>query len=248
VDRFCLQTQEYAERYRALGADAEKIIISGNIKDEQSGRLVAKFPAEKAAEIIELGQSLVLAAVSTHAGEEKIWLDIFHKLQPDHQNLKLIIAPRHLFRTAEILQLFEQENVSFIQRSTNAVIRNPKENIILWDTFGELGWTFNVADVVFVGGSLAEIGGHSLMEPAAFGKPVVWGPHISHFKETARQLLAAGGGFQGDDAISALEITSRLLADSTLRSQTGTNAGECVQASQGAIELHLQEITTLLSE
>ncbi|MCK5740302.1 3-deoxy-D-manno-octulosonic acid transferase [bacterium] len=248
VDRFCLQTEEYAERYQALGADPDKIIISGNIKDEQSGRLVAKFPAEKVTEIIDLGQSLVLAAVSTHAGEEKIWLEIFRKLQAEHENLKLIIAPRHLFRTLEIIQLFQQENVSFIQRSAHAVIREPQVDVILWDTFGELGWTFNCANVVFVGGSLAEIGGHSLMEPAAFGKPVIWGPHISHFNETARQLLTAGGGFQVDDADAALKITGELFTDSTLRLQAGKKAAECVQASQGAIQLHLGEIATLLSE
>lgn len=246
-DRICVQNEIYQNRYLEIGAQKHQLKICGDIKDQQSLKLAEEFRNFEVNQVVSLQNKIVLAAVSTHPGEENLICDAFLKLQNKIKNLFLIIAPRHIHRKDEIAQVFNKYKISFVRRSEKKVIYSDREDAILWDTFGELGIVYKIASVVFVGGSLVPVGGHSLMEPAAFGKPVIWGPHVYNFTQASAKLLDFKGGIRVADLNEFLTVISNLLKQEKHRDVIGKNAKACVEQSVGAVERHLECINSLYS-
>ena len=245
VDRICVQNEIYLQRYLSIGAPEDRLTIVGDIKEEQAARLPEAFLKEKVTEVLNLGENPVLVAASTHPGEEELLCPAFLELKSAFPNLKLILAPRHVHRAVEVAQLLEKFNLTYLHRSEHPQILSPTTDVILWDTFGELGRVFAVASIVFVGGSLTPIGGHSLMEPAAFGVPVLWGPHAFNFTQAEEKLLKSGGGLRVADKTGLVTECRKLLGDKALSEAIGTAARECVFSAKGAVERHLAWIFAL---
>ena len=246
-DRICVQNEVYRQRYLAIGAKEEQITVCGDIKDEQALSLRGNFRAEDVSQIIQLNRRVVISAVSTHPGEEEVFCRIYHALRKKFDKLLLIIAPRHVDRADEILEIFRKQKISYLQRSKQKFIHCTDQDVILWDSFGELGFVYFVSEIVFVGGSLVPIGGHSLMEPAAFGKPVLWGPFAFNFIQAGQKLKESGGGIQIEKIENLETEIQTLLEDSQKRESVGQNALECALQSKGAVERHLKIIKPFLA-
>ena len=207
---------------------------------------------------------LVWVAGSTQAPEEEIVVDIYRRLREKHPRLWLIIVPRQKDRFQEVVQLLERSGLQYLRRSRMEGEPSPvrgrmtadvpfgssrcsARHVILVDTIGELSAVWGLADVAFVGGSLdGKRGGQNMIEPAAYGAAVMFGPHTWNFKETVAQLLTHQAALGVADAGQLESETARLLADAGLRERLGSAARQFVLAQQGATERTLQLLDGLL--
>jgi 3-deoxy-D-manno-octulosonic-acid transferase len=245
VDLLAMQTDDYAAALRALGVAADKIHITGSVKydgvatdrhNPRTEELRCRFDVR--------AEDLVWIAGSTQAPEEGIALDLFQRLRAAHPNLRLFLVPRQKDRFEEVARLLQRSGLSFVRRSA---IRDPRSPIVLVDTIGELGALWGLADVAFVGGSLdGRRGGQNLIEPAAYGAAVVFGPHVWNFKDTAARLVKEKAALQVANAEELEETVERLLSDVEQRRDLGFAAQQFVLRQQGATERTLDLLDRLL--
>ena len=187
-----MQSEEEAKRIRALGGPAHRIRITGNLKSDFSPSEPERNRLRKYFGLGDEGP--VFVAGSTAPGEERILLRAFRETRERIPQLRLILAPRHPERFDEVFQLLQKEGIPALRRTAlKHKVREPWE-VILLDSLGELPHVYGLATVAFVGGSLVPKGGHNPIEPAAWGKPVLFGPHMENFEPIARELQGTGGG------------------------------------------------------
>jgi 3-deoxy-D-manno-octulosonic-acid transferase len=233
------QTEEYAAAFRDLGAPSAAVVTTGNVKFDG---VVADRSNQKTRDLNRLfgipEGTPVLVAGSTQAPEEEIILDIFRRLRRDHPALWLIVVPRQKDRFDEVAGVLERSREPFVRRTAMKTPDGAQAGIppiVLVDTIGELGAIWGLADVAFVGGSLdGRRGGQNMIEPAAYGAAVVFGPHVWNFRDTARRLVQAGAARQIADAASLEAAIRDLLASATERERFGARAREFVASQQGA--------------
>jgi len=241
ISIFAMRTQTDADRVLSLGVHPEKVQISGNIKfDARKGD---KTPAS---ERTESDNHLTVVFGSTRPGDEGPIMDAILRLKEDLPDLNFVIAPRHLERCQEIEGLIREYDIEFTLHSQlTSVAENNKNSIILLDTMGELTHYYAGADVAFVGGGFnPRFGGQNILEPAAFGLPVVFGKHMNNFEEEARLLKESGGGIQIDDPKELHSTLHRLLTQPEERKERGLSAAETIRANQGAV----QKTVTLIEQ
>jgi 3-deoxy-D-manno-octulosonic-acid transferase len=233
------QTAEDAERFKSIGAAAQRTLVVGNVK----------FDVRVEAGIVQAGRALraVLAgarpvwiAGSTHAGEEEQLLDAHSALLTSTPNAVLLLVPRHKDRFAAVAELLARRGVRFARRSRMAsgeqAPRLPDDTpVLLVDTVGELATLYASADVAFVGGSLVAVGGHNLLEPAALGLPVLTGPSHFNGEEIAQLLLARGAAQEVQSAQDLAAALQRLLAAPQLREQIGIIGKEIIATNRGSV-------------
>ena len=244
VSVFGMQSAEDARRVIALGAPPERVVVTGNLKAE---------PLADPAGAVDLWHRLlglaadqpVWIAGSTHRGEEEAVLDAHCRALLDRPNLALVLAPRHPERVGEVVGVLKARGIASVRRSDLPARRSPGAVIVL-DTVGELAQLYAIADVVFVGGSLAPLGGHNMLEPALRGKPVLFGPHTHNFREAASVLVSSGGGLVVHDAGELGAELKRLLADGGLRARLGAAGRDAVIARHGAVRATLDLIAQYL--
>ncbi len=233
------QTPQDARRYAALGAAKDRIGIAGNIKWD----LPVPAPvdsAEQARRRKLLGvsvQDCLWIAGSTHPGEEEIILRVYRRLRESFPGLRLALAPRHTDRTETIGQLVEKEGLRWV-RKTALKDSSPVSagTVVLVDTVGELTALYQISDLVFVGGSLVPKGGHNLIEPAVFSKPIMTGPFLQNFQAIA-EALRAGGGLAVVSGETELEKTIRnLISMPGQAGELGERAYSVYRGNQGAVD------------
>ncbi len=188
----------------------------------------------------------VLMAASTHPGEEEPVLDAFRGLRTASPGLALVLAPRHPERGAEVAALAAGRGFAAVRRSRPAAGGAGPPDVVVLDTVGELAGLFRAATVVFLGGSLVPVGGHNVIEPAAWGRPVVFGPHMQNFAEVAELFLANGAARQVGAAAELEPALAELLADPRRRAAMGAAARSVVEANRGAAARSLAEIAAVL--
>jgi len=240
VTVFAMQSEEDARRILALGASPSRVVVTGNLKSD----LVPEAEPVDAAwrERLGLGATDRLwIAGSTHRGEETIVLDVFLRARARCPGLGLLLAPRHPERADEVEDLIRERGLVPVRRSRLPDGHAPGGVVIL-DTVGELAALYGVAEVVFVGGSLVPIGGHNVLEPAMRGKPVLYGPHTSNFREGAERLQRSGGGIVVKDGLELERELSLLLEDPDLARRTGDAARAAFAGRQGAVHATLELI------
>ena len=240
VTVFAMQSEEDARRILALGAPPSRVVITGNLKSD----LVPEAEAVDAAwrERLGLGATDRLwIAGSTHRGEEAIVLDAFRRTRERAPGLRLLLAPRHPERAGEVEELIRERGLVPVRRSRLADGGAPDAVVIL-DTVGELAALYGLAEIVFVGGSLVPIGGHNVLEPAMRGKPVLYGPHTSNFRDGAERLQRSGGGIVVKDGLELERELSLLLEDRDLARRTGDAARAAFAGRQGAVHATLELI------
>jgi len=243
VKVFCMQTPLDASRITALGARASQVRVTGNMKfdfsDEPGGYArgdVGLTPREK-----------LLIAGSTHPGEEKILLDVFCALKKDFPLLRLLLAPRHIERAAEVADDVKAARFVPIFFSRLREGHVPPDGVVILDTIGQLRGLYRLADYVVIGKSLLGHGGQNLVEPAFFGKPVVVGPHMENFKNIMEMFLASQAVIQVDSHVALTQELRTLLSDPARAQEMGERARQVVRQAQGAVAKNLQEIRSHLS-
>jgi len=242
VATFAMQSERDAERIVEIGAPRDRVVITGNLKFD---RPVLHMPKEERGLMRRsLGlreRQAVFVAGSTHEGEERIVLQAFRELKRIESSLVLILAPRHLDRLDRVMRILDKGGFSWVRKS-----RIPSEglsgDVVLLDTMGELEKVYSISKIVFVGRSLVPGGGHNILEPAALGKPVLFGPHMENFREVAAIMKAAGGGIEVRTEKELLEQAQRLLIDRSYYSRISQAAVRVIQKNQGAIQNTLEII------
>lgn len=226
------------ERFLQLGLDPKKLIISGNIKFDIQIPDAFIQQAKKIRAEIGLDRRVFIAA-STHDGEETIVLNALKKIHKEIPNLFLILAPRHPDRFQKIAELCTQFKLKIATRSQKTPIESDTD-VLLVDTIGELQMIYAAADIAFVGGSLAPIGGHNLIEPAALGLPILTGPNLHNFTEISRLLQNAGAAQIITDSNSIADAVIALCSAKELREKMGKRAQETIEANRGALQKHVE--------
>ncbi len=243
---FAMQSDEDARRIVALGAPAARVVVTGNMKHD------AATPDETHGEEwrgrLGFASSVrVWVAGSTHPGEEEVILDAHARARAEQPDLALIVAPRHPERAADVAALVRARGWRAVRRSELAEPLAP-DTIMVLDTVGELGGLYAVADVVFVGGSLVPKGGHNILEPARLGKPVLFGPHTSNFREPAALLANLGGGVIVEDGAALGVRLTALLASADERARIGAAARRAAASRHGAVRQTLDLLAGLLGQ
>ncbi len=241
---FAMQSQEDARRIITLGAQPERVFVTGNVKHEPS--LDAGGSTELWLRLLGLGPGQrVWIAGSTHQGEEQLVLDAHRAGRAQCADLVLMLAPRHPERVPEVLALAAARGWRAVRRS-ELPRGEGVDSVIVLDTVGELAQLYTLAEVVFVGGSLVSAGGHNMLEPALRGKPVLIGPHTANFRESTRLLVESGGAVVVGDGAELAGYLRRLLADSGLRAKMGTAAREAAASRHGAVNATLELVGRFL--
>ena len=239
------QSSADAARFIALGADAARTHVVGNLKfDIRLGESVAESGRELRRGY--LGARPVWTAGSTHEGEEELVLDAQAVLERAVRGALLVLVPRHPQRFEGVATLLERRGLMFDRRSRAEAVR-PEAQVLLLDTMGELAGFYAASDTAFVGGSLVPVGGHNLLEPAALGVPVITGPHTQNAPEISRLLIEAGGALEVDDAAALAAAAERLLSDPALRERMGESGRRFVAAHRGSLGRLLALIEPLLA-
>jgi 3-deoxy-D-manno-octulosonic-acid transferase len=224
-----MQSDLDRRRMEAIGADVNKITVFGNLKYDVAavhGRLDPTLTT-----LLKQCPQLWIAA-STMPGEDEMVLDAFRELKPSHPLLKLMIAPRHPDRSNMITELIRSRGLDYVRRQ----MLDHDADVLLLDTIGELAPCFEFASVVFMGGSLVPRGGHNVLEPARYSKPVIVGPHTENFRDIVRLFLDAKALIQISSATELAGTVRRLLEDSALASTLGENALRVVSENIGATD------------
>jgi len=237
VDLFCMQSEADALRIREIGAAAEKVMITGNLKFDQN-----MTKTQPILTIIQPGRKVITAG-STHRGEEAALLDIFTQLRVKYPELLLILAPRHPERFTEVETLVNNAGYE-CQRRTQ--LKVPVKDVLLLDTIGELRAFYSLCDIAFVGGSLVKVGGHNLLEPAAMKKPVIFSRYMYNFKEISEALMSAGGGVMVKDKGELYIQLDKLLSDTELAKRMGERAFRVIEMNSGAAKKTIDAIGRLI--
>jgi 3-deoxy-D-manno-octulosonic-acid transferase len=234
-----MQSETDAERLHSLGMDRERIFTAGNLKfdAEVAGELTGKTEELRKRFGLRSGVPLVLAA-STHAPEEEMILESIRQLRTK-EPVRLMIAPRRPERFNEVAALIQKSGLSWARKTNPPQPEDTDAVVILLDTIGELPATYSLAEVVFVGGSIVDKGGHNVLEPAAAGAAVVTGAHTHNFHAVVDLMVEAGAIVQLPPVVATKEITnvfSKLLASRDERDALGRRAKQLVTDNQGATD------------
>ena len=239
------QTQAHAQRFNALGADSETVSVTGSIKFD-----IAVTEAQQALAATERerwtgdGQRFIWVAASTHQGEDEKILAAHKRLLQQVPQALLLLVPRHPERFDQVAELARQQGFNLARRSQN---ESPDTTtaVYLGDTMGEMMLLLGACDVAFVGGSFIASGGHNMLEPAAWGLPVITGASDFNFPE-ASELLQQAGAMVKVETEQALADQLLRLQDQNLRQQRGAAALEVVAANRGSLERQLAMVAGLL--
>ena len=247
VDRFLMQTREDAERLQQLGAPRDRVQVVGGLKWD------AGLQARPAADVVQatarrLGlheEDVVIVAGSTHRGEETVVLEALRAVRSATSPARLILAPRHLERLAEVEVLVQRAGFSI--RRTSQLTEGSSWEVALVDTFGELPQYYSLATIVFIGGSLIPHGGQNPLEATSLGKPILFGPSMHNFADIAQRLLEHHAARQVPDGAGLIRACWELLADRRAARDMGARARVLTKQSQGATQRTLDTLQHLLA-
>jgi 3-deoxy-D-manno-octulosonic-acid transferase len=250
-----MQTEADAARLRRLGISAEKVQVSGSLKfDAGSLPLNEILTKQLRTRFNFTGDSPLILAASTHAPEERIVVESFKRLTAHTvPSTRLLIAPRHPERFAEVAALIQASGLPWCRRSALENSSDHTARIVLLDTIGELQAVYSLATVVFVGGSIAKTGGHNILEPAAVGACILTGAHTYNFREIVERFVRAEAIVQlpampnSDTALKLTELFAAFLTDPDKRRLLGERAKQLVNQNRGATERTMKLLKNILA-
>jgi 3-deoxy-D-manno-octulosonic-acid transferase len=247
-----VQTEEHAERLKALGVAAERVHVTGNMKYDLKKPAGDRAPALRAA-LNFAPADVVIIGGSLHDQEDDALLDAYVAARSAVAGVALVIVPRYPADAETVVQRATARGLMVTRKTAvdgGAALAPGNEGVLVVDTVGELGRLYSIADLAFVGGSLfyrgANKGGHNLMEPAVFGVPVLFGPYNFSFKETVDDLLAADAGRLVRDAAELRAAVVALVADRGERRALGERAQHVVDQGRGATARNYALLAQLL--
>ena len=240
-DRVLVREQVDRDRFVAIGAPAERVEVTGNVKFDYEPDSSPLEAAPQIESLIARRKTLILG--STMEGEDEALLPLVEVFLRE-QNAFVVIAPRKAERFEQVAALLATTSLRFVRRTD---LRDQSADVLLLDTFGELARMYQYATAAFVGGSIAPFGGHNPIEPAAAGVPVCFGPSMSNFREIATAFLDADAAEEVASAGEVIEFASRMFDDEAGQRAWGDRAREVVQRNRGASERTARRIVELLA-
>lgn len=230
VNLFCMQTPMDAQRIIMLGGEPARVMVLGNMKFD-----MAFSAKEFKNQDFGFGENdIIWVAGSTHPGEEEIILDVYERLKKENLSLRLIIAPRHIERSEEVMGIIKNKGYGFINFSQLKNKIFSQDMVLVMDTIGQLRDLYSIAKIVFVGKSLTGQGGQNIIEPAFFGKPIIVGPNTQNFKDIINIFLRENALIQVMDENMLEREMSSLLKDHGRIQKIGSAARRVVEQNQGA--------------
>jgi 3-deoxy-D-manno-octulosonic-acid transferase len=242
LTRVGAQSAVDGERFVALGVLPERAVVSGNMKYDAPLPDLSRREAVRA-KLGFLPSETVWVCGSTHPGEEDILADVLIRLRAAGRDVRMILAPRHIDRAAEVGKMLTGKGLPFAFRSTPAI--GPATVVIL-DTLGELAEAYGAASFAFIGGSLIPRGGQNPLEPARWGVPVLFGPHMENFREMSDGFLSAGAAVRAADGQALEREVIVLLEDPGRRELLGRAAGSYAAGRRGAVEANMALLAEIL--
>jgi len=248
AELFLAQTEEDAERLRAIGAPEERIEITGNLKYDSEPPAETAFAAWLSAQIAAQERWPVLVAGSVVAQEEEAVLAAYDIVQRRWRRALLVLAPRKPDRFDTAAEIVEAGGWHVVRRSRIDLSGKLDEDadVVLLDSIGELAGLYALADATFVGGSLVPAGGHNILEPAWFGRVPVFGPSMENFREMAERFLSARAAIQAYSGPELGKIWVQLIEAEPLRQRMGQAARDLWERNRGATERCLDRISAVL--
>jgi len=249
----CCQSEEDARQLRNVGCRPEAVQVVGNLKFD-AARLTVKRELDVRALLRQIGvgeNAPILVAGSTHDGEELLLADLAARLRKKFPDLFLILVPRHNERCPDLARKLKAQGVRFILRNAifdDTALPTGAVDCLLVNTIGELKLFYELASVVFIGKSLTALGGQNPIEPAALGKPVVFGPNMQNFKDITRILLGHDAAVQVKDAAALEAVLAGLLGNEARRADLGRHALAAVAENLGAIERTVEMMLPTLAQ
>ncbi|MBQ4647158.1 MAG: 3-deoxy-D-manno-octulosonic acid transferase [Candidatus Gastranaerophilales bacterium] len=233
---FC-QSELDKDRFILLGSNPKNTLVMKNLK----------FEIEKKVCDIDLGtqNTKLIVAGSTHTGEEEIILKTYKQLRAKVIDLKLLLAPRHLTRLEEVQGVLKKLGLRYGLRSNGDTFEN--NNIIILDTLGELAKLYSIADIAYIGGSFAKIGGHNPLEATIYSKPVVSGPSIKNFRDIYSILQKAQAAFVVKDEWELYRTLEKLVLNNTYYDEISANCEKCFKDNQGALEFIIKKLNEIFN-
>jgi 3-deoxy-D-manno-octulosonic-acid transferase len=244
LDQVCVQNAEDIDRWAALGIARDRINHAGSIKYDPENTDVDLTTPQSVLAGFGLENRTIIFGGSTHAGEEKILVEVFRALRREFVDLLLVLAPRHTERTAEVQGMLEEAGFRVARRS-QAPVADPFLECVILDSTGELRDWYGVATLAFVGKSLLARGGQNPAEAILAGKPVLFGPHMENFAVLANSLVAHGGAIQVSSATDLLRAMTNLLANPEQCEELVKNARHVLDTHRGATARTAQLIVDL---
>ena len=246
-DVICLQNELYRNRFRELSVPEEKLIVTGNLKldeeypelsDDEANRWRVRFGIDR--------DDVVLTIGSTHDPEEKIFIDVLKKIGETDSKLKVILVPRHPERFKEVENLLEKEKVPYVKYS-EIESRTGNEKVILIDAMGMLRICYRIGDIALVAGSFTEkVGGHNILEPCWFGKPVLFGPYM----KSQVEMVALIGQYKAGLQVKEDELQKYLenwIQDPEERRSVGERGFRLIQDSKGSTVKTIESLKSILN-
>ena len=252
VDMALMQGDADAKRIASLGIDPAKVAVTGNLKFDHATENAESTLTEEFRRRFGVTKARpFVVAASTHPPEERLVLDA---LKVSGWDFRILIAPRHPERFAEVAELIENSRYSMVRRSHPESEIDKTAQVILLDSIGELRAVYPLADIVFVGGSLIPHGGQSMLEPAAAGNAIVTGPFTHNFDEAVKEFLANGALIQVREATpkfqivdQLFEVFTELLGNEKKRQTIGENALSVMTANRGATAKTIEYLQSILN-
>lgn len=251
IELVLAQTDQYARRFKQLGCP--EVTAIGSLKYDTAQITDTIDGAKELAEKLGITDSQILwVAGGTGNDEEGRIIETYKKLKPLFTNLRLAVIPRKPERFGEVADLITNSDMSIVRYSS---LKNNSdrtevsdETVILGDTMGDLRKFYSLAAVVFSGRSLVPMGGSDMIESAALGNCIIFGPHIYNFEQTVKDLLENNAAIMVKDEAELFEQMKKCLSDTDFRDQTGRNAKEVIKNNQGTTEKIVEKIETVLKK
>lgn len=228
------RSEDDADRFKHLAGEKSVVFVSGNIKYDRNFT-----SGVRRKEFLLKETDFVFTAGSTRGNEETVIADAYIKVG---RNFKIFLAPRHLARIPEVTKLLEDKSLKYSLFSENDFAGN----FILVDVFGKLQNIYSISDVCYVGGSLVDKGGQNPIEPAAYGKPVLFGEYMDNFKTEAESLVKNNGAFIVKDSDDLASKIKEFMTNSSFLKRTGDNALKTVHDQKGAVSFTLAKLKEIL--
>lgn len=259
VDLTAVQNAEYAERFLALGAPPGSVVITGSMKFDGAQTDRSNPATQRLARLAGFQpEDIVFLAGSTQSPEEALALETFRQLARDWPQLRLVLVPRHPERFDEVGRLLDQSGLAWVRRTdmdkftssqsmaSQGPAKRQEARILLVDTVGELGAWWGTAQIAFVGGSMGQRGGQNMIEPAAYGAAVCFGPNTHNFRDIVSMLLMRQAAVVVRDGQELTAFVRRCLEEPVWADELGRRAQALVLEQQGATQRTLCRLAKLL--
>ena len=245
VDYFSVQGQQDHDHLSRLGVSPEKLFLTGSIKFDFE--IPMDIPQQAKAQRAQFGNNrLIWIAGSTRDEEELILLGVHKQLKEKYPNCLLLMVPRHPERFNLVAQQIEDSGMSLVRRSSSEKTAFENVDVYLGDTMGDLSLLYASSDVAFVGGSLKPLGGQNILEPAALGLPVLFGPHVFNFPDISRWAIEVKSAVMVDNAQELYEQIDLLFTNDCLRQERGKAGKDLIQKHKGALQKNIDMLSRFL--